>query len=462
MDTTRRRFLQAAAAGGIVYAFGRTPGTVYAQMAGTGGFPDYKALVCVFLFGGNDSWNMVIPRTTAEYNAYATSRGGAAPTGLAVPLGTEIPIDPIGTTGSPFGLNPNLSELAALFQNQHAAIIPNVGPLLAPTTRAQYTAGSVPLPPQLFSHIDQQNQWHTLQGRSPSKTGWAGRIADVLASQLPNQQLSTNVSLAGNTLFQASDTVSPYVLGATGATTFTGFGTSGIGLARQQALDAINSATYDTVYERGFAAVQKRATQFADLVNAAIAGAPALATVFPTNNILATQLQTVAKLIAVRDRLSMSRQVFFVSVGGFDTHTRLLADQPGLLSTVSGAMAAFYNATVELGVASNVTAFTQSDFGRTLTSNGDGCDHAWGGVQFVVGGAVRGQKFYGHMPNPRVNATLAADGADDVGGGRFIPTTSSDQYAATLSKWFGVNDTNLSAVAPSIGNFTLKDLGIFG
>ncbi len=460
MNRNRRKFLRAAAAGGIAYAFGRTPGTVFAQMAGTGGFPDYKALVCVFLFGGNDSWNMVVPRTTAEYNAYAASRGGQAPTGLAVPLGTELPINPIGTTGAPFGLHPSLAELAGLFQAQRCAIVANVGPLIAPTSKAQYTAGGAALPPQLFSHNDQQDQWHTLRGRAQSKTGWAGRIADVLASQLPNQQLATNVSLAGNTLFQASETVSPYVMGPSGATTFAGFGTTGINLARKQAIDSIASASYGTVYERRFAAVQKRAVQFADTINGAIAGAPALTTVFPSNNSLATQLQTVAKLIAVRDRLSMSRQVFFVSTGGFDTHDDLLADQPTLLSTVSSAMAAFYNATVELGVANKVTAFTQSDFGRTLTSNGDGSDHAWGGVQLAVGGAVQGQKIYGTMPVLRIGATLAADGADDVSGGRFIPTTSSDQYAATLAKWFGVNDTNLALVAPSIGNFALKDLGL--
>lgn len=462
MDRNRRKFLRAAAAGGIAYAFGRTPGTVFAQAAGVGGFPDYKALVCVFLSGGNDSWNMVVPRTTAEYNAYATSRGGQAPTGLAVPAGTELPIDPIGTTGSPFGFHPSLAAFQPLFQAQKLAIVANVGPLITPTSKAQYSAGSVPLPPQLFSHNDQQDQWHTLKGRNSSKTGWAGRVADVLASQLGNQQLATNVSLSGNTLFQASETVSPYVMGASGATTFSGFGATGNSLARKQAVDAIAAASYGTVYERRFAAVQRRAIQFADTINAAIAAAPPLTTVFPTNNTLATQLQTVAKLIAVRDRLSMSRQVFFVSTGGFDTHDDLLADQPTLLTTVSSAMAAFYDATVELGVASNVTAFTQSDFGRTLTSNGDGSDHAWGGVHFALGGAVLGQKIYGTMPVLRINATLASDGADDVSGGRFIPTTSSDQYAATLARWFGVNNTNLSVVAPSIGNFATKNLGFLG
>ena len=462
MNRNRRKFLRAAAAGGVAYAFGRTPGTVFAQAAGVGGFTDYKALVCVFLAGGNDSWNMVVPRTTAEYSAYAASRGGQAPTGLAVPLGTEVPINPIGTTGAPFGLHPNLTELATLFQQQRCAIVANVGPLVAPTTKAQYTAGSVPLPPQLFSHNDQQDQWHTLRGRNSSKTGWAGRVADVLASQLGNQQLSTNISLAGNTLFQASDTVSPYVMGSAGPTAFSGFGATGTSLARKQAIDAINAINYGTVYERRQAAVTRRALQAADNINAAIAAAPALTTVFPTNNTLATQLQTVAKMIAVRDRLGMSRQVFFVSIGGFDTHDDLLADQPTLYRNVSTAMAAFYSATVELGVANNVTAFTQSDFGRTLTSNGDGSDHAWGGVQIAVGGAVQGQKIYGTMPVLRVGATLAADGADDVSGGRFIPTTSADQYAATLAKWFGVNDTNLALVAPSLGNFALKNLGMLG
>jgi len=445
---TRRRFVQALGAGGLTYALGRTSGTVWAQAAGVNGFSDYKALVCVFLFGGNDSWSMVVPRSTAEYNAYAQSRQN-----LAIPLDQLIPVNALNGNGVQYGLHPSMTGIASLFESSRCAVMANVGPLIAPTTKAQYQAGSVPLPPQLFSHNDQQDQWHSLRGRNVSKSGWAGRVADVLASQVAGQQLALNVSLSGNTLFQAGTSATPYVMGPTGATTFTGFGATGAGAARKTAFQNVINASYGTVYERAFAEVQKRAVRYADLVNDALAAAPVLTTAFPANSSLATQLQTVARMIAVRERLGMSRQVFFVATGGFDTHDDQLADQPGLLGNVSASLEAFYKATVELGVASSVTAFTQSDFGRTLTSNGDGSDHAWGGVQLVVGDAVRGRTLYGSYP------TLEIGGPQDVGGGRFIPAISSDQYAATLAKWFGVDDALLPTVAPSIGNFAEKDLG---
>jgi len=445
---TRRRFMQALGAGGLTYALGHTPGTVWAQAAGTAGFSDYKALVCVFLFGGNDSWSMVVPRSTAEYNAYAQSRQN-----LAIPLEQLLPVNALNGGGVQYGLHPSMPGVASLFESARCAVVANVGPLIVPTTKTQYQAGAVPLPPQLFSHNDQQDQWHSLRGRNVSKSGWAGRIADVLASQVSSQQLALNVSLSGNTLFQAGVSATPYVMGPTGATTFTGFGSSGAPLARKTAFQKVVNASYGTVYERAYAEVQKRAVRYADLVNDALAAAPVLATAFPANSSLATQLQTVARMIAVRERLGMSRQVFFVATGGFDTHDEQLTDQPGLLGNVSASLEAFYRATVELGVASSVTTFTQSDFGRTLTSNGDGSDHAWGGVQLVIGDAVRGRTLYGSYP------TLEIGGPQDVGGGRFIPAVSSDQYAATLAKWFGVAEAQLPTVAPSIGNFAEKDLG---
>jgi uncharacterized protein (DUF1501 family) len=445
---TRRRFMKALSAGGLAYALGRTSGTVWAQAAGTSGFSDYKALVCVFLFGGNDSWSMVVPRSDAEYNAYAQSRQN-----LAIAKDQLLPVNALNGNGVLYGLHPSMQGMASLFESARCAVVANVGPLIAPTTKAQYQASSVPLPPQLFSHNDQQDQWHSLRGKAVSKSGWAGRIADVLASQVSSQQLALNVSLAGNTFFQAGQTATPYVMGASGATTFTGFGSTGAALARKTEFQNVVNASYGTVYERAFAEVQKRAVKYADLVNGALAAAPPLATVFPANSPLATQLQTVAKMIAVRDRLGMSRQVFFVSTGGFDTHDEQLQDQPGLLGNVSASLAAFHAATAELGVASNVTTFTQSDFGRTLTSNGDGSDHAWGGVQFVIGDAVKGRTIYGRYPALQIN------GPEDVGGGRMIPAVSSDQYAATLAKWFGVADSQLSTIAPSIGNFAQQDLG---
>jgi uncharacterized protein (DUF1501 family) len=461
MNRQRRRFLRAAAAGGIAYAFGRTPGTVYAQMAGGGPFPDYKAMVCLFLFGGNDSWNMVVPNSTAEYDAYFAARGGGTASSLAIDRGALLPIspltpDPIGAT---YGLHPSMAGMQSLFNSGRAAVVANVGPLIRPTSKAQYqTAANSghPLPPQLFSHNDQQDQWHSLRGRALLKSGWGGRVADVLNAQAGSQQLPINVSLAGQTFFQAGDIATPYVMGAAGANTFDGFGAAGVAAARRTAFEAVANASYNTIYERGFAAVQRRAVQYADRVNSAILAARDFAAL-PNSGValspLQTQLRTVAKLIDVRTRLSMSRQIFFVSTGGFDSHDDQNEDQPGLLGNVSASIASFFAALQEMGLESNVTLFTQSDFGRTLTSNGDGSDHAWGGVQFVVGGAVRGQEIYGQYP------VLALNGADDVGGGRIIPTTSSDQYAATLARWFGVQDSNLPTVAPSIGNFPLRDLG---
>jgi len=276
--------------------------------------------------------------------------------------------------------------------------------------------------------------------------------------QVANQQLATNVSLSGNSLFQSADDTIAYVMGSGGPIPFTAFSNSGdpddLFFQQRQAFERILAASYDTIYERGFAEVQQRAVDTADLVNAALDGGPVLNTVFPPTP-LGNQLRTVAEMISVRNAMQMERQIFYVSLGGFDSHDDQVQNQPGLLGSISESMTAFYNATVELGVASNVTSFTQSDFARTLTSNGDGTDHAWGGIQFVVGDAVQGRDMYGTFPD------LALNGADDVGGGRLIPTTSADQYAATLATWFGIPDIDLSMVAPNIDNFAVRDLGFF-
>jgi uncharacterized protein (DUF1501 family) len=465
MNRQRRKFLKAAAAGGALYAFGRTPDTVWAQSTGTGGFSDYKALVCLFMFGGNDSWNMVVPSSTAEYNAYSRARGGGTTSSLAIDRAALLPITRAGqVAGDPtFGFHPSMTGTRDLFASGRLAVLPNVGPLVRPTTKAQYqTAASSghQLPPQLFSHNDQQDQWHSLRGRAVMRSGWAGRVADLLVAQTGSQQLALNVSLAGQTLFQAGEVARPYVSGAAGAASFTGFGTTGVTGGRRTSYEAVLNAstasTTNTMYERSFAAVQRRALQYADRVNAAIAAGPnfaALPNTGVTLTPLQTQLRTVAKMIASRAQLSMSRQIFFVSVGGFDQHDTLLADQPGLLTNVSNSMKMFHDAMGEIGMHNSVTMFTHSDFGRTLTSNGDGSDHAWGGVQLVAGGAVRGGRFYGDYPLLEIGSTL------EIGGGRIIPTVSVDQYAATLARWFGVADADLAKVAPSIGNFAQRDLG---
>ena len=443
----RRDFLRTSGAAAL---FAATPGLAYSQVVGgPGPFTDYKALVCVFLFGGNDSFNMLVPNTTAEYNAYAASRQNM---GL---LQTDLlPISPASSGNPDFGLHPAMATTKTLFDSGAAALVTNVGPLVEPTTKDQYFQGSVTLPPQLFSHNDQQDQWTSLRGNVPSKTGWAGRIADLMRDGVAGQQMATNASLFGSNLFQSADETVAYVMGPNGPIQFEGFSRMPGDILNEQreAFLRIVNAEYGSIYERGFADVQRRAIAAADTVTAALDAVPALATQFPQSQ-LGNQLRTVARLIAARDDLQMRRQIFFVATGGFDSHDDQVQNQPGLLGGISDAIASFYNATVELGISDKVTTFTQSDFGRTLTSNGDGTDHAWAGNQLVVGDAVAGGDLYGSYP------LLQIGGPEDVGGGRMIPSTSADQYAATLARWFGIPDVDLGVVAPNLDNFAQRDLG---
>jgi len=446
----RREFLKrSSVAAGVLAA---TPGLAYAQgMGGGGNFDDYRALVCVFLFGGNDSFNMLVPSSATQYNVYAQARQN-----LAVAQGDLLPINPIISDGVDYGLHPSMAGLQGLFEDGNAAFVANTGPLVEPTTKTEFFNKSVVLPPQLFSHNDQQDQWHSLRGNAPSASGWAGRMADLIRDAVSGQQMATNASLFGNNLFQTADETIPYIMGPTGPQQFQGFSTDPASLFYEQrlAFERILAAQYGTVYERGFRDIQQRAIDAADTVTAAINDQtlPPITTAFPPGQ-LGTQLQTVAQIINARGLLQMERQVFFVAAGGFDSHDNQNDDQPGLLGGISAGITAFHDAMVELGLQDSVTAFTQSDFGRTLTSNGDGTDHAWGGNQIVVGGAVQGQQIYGDYP------LLQIGGDDDVGGGRLIPTTSADQYAATLAKWFGIEDMDLDIVAPNIDNFAVRDLG---
>ena len=447
----RRDFLRTSGAAAAAASFAATPGLAWSQGVGTTApFPDYKALVCVFLFGGNDSYNMVVPNTAAEYNAYAASRQN-----LAIAQQDLLPINPVSQAGAnPFGFHPSMPGMQGLFETGKAAVVANVGPLVEPTTRDQFFNQSVTLPSQLFSHNDQQDQWHALKGAGTSKTGWAGRIADLIRTSVATQQMATNASLFGTSLWQSADESIAYVMGQTGPLAFTGFSDdpNDITYDQKRAFMRIVEAQYGSIYERAFAEIQQRAIAAADSVSAAIDSAPVLNTAFP-NSQLGRQLETVARLIGSRDQLQMQRQIFFVATGGFDSHDDQNQNQPDLLGGISEAITAFYDATVELSIADAVTTFTQSDFGRTLTSNGDGTDHAWGGNQLVVGDSVAGQEFYGTYP------LLQIGGPDDVGGGRMIPTTSADQFAATLARWFGVPEVDLDIVAPHIGNFAQRDLG---
>lgn len=447
----RRNFL----INGSAAAIASTPGFAYSQVFGSSApFTDYRALVCVFLHGGNDSFNMLVPNSTAEYNAYAASRQN-----LAIPQGDLLPINPVSLApgSEAFGLHPAMTAMQTLFESGRAAFVANMGPLVEPTSKTQIENQSVILPPQLFSHNDQQAQWNSLRGANTSKTGWAGRMADLIQAEVADQKMATNVSLSGSNLFQSADNTVAYVMGEAGPLQFAGFSDDPMSIFFEQrlAFQNIIEAQYESIYERGFAATQKRAVDAADMVFGAISNAEdsgLITTVFPATP-LGGQLSTVAKLIASREELNMRRQIFFVGIGGFDSHDNQNVDQPGLLGGVSDALTAFFDATVDIGLEDSVTTFTQSDFGRTLTSNGDGTDHAWGGNQIVLGGAVRGQDIYGNFPVLEIGST------EDIGGGRMIPSTSADQYAATLARWFGIPDADLDAIAPNLSNFAQRDLG---
>lgn len=444
-DLSRRAFLQQSAALGIIGAaapFAMNLAAIGEAAAATAA--DYKAMVCIFLFGGNDYANTVTPYDQPSYDQYATLRGTIATARDQLAATRLAPTAPLAG-GLEYALNPNLSPLLPLFDAQRLAVLLNVGTLIQPTSKAAYTARSVQLPPKLFSHNDQQSFW---QASNPegATSGWGGRIGDLMMAGNGASAL-TCINATGNAVYLTGRNAIQYGITTNGPVPLLNNSTSLFGSAAgMTALRSLMRTQRANLLEAEHSRIAARSLDLQAQVTGALAAAPALTTPSP-NESLANQLRIVARMISVSQELGARRQVFFVSLGGFDNHDSILTTHPTLLSRLSAAMRAFHDTTVELGVADRVTAFTASDFGRTLTSNANGSDHGWGSHHFVMGGAVRGRSFYGTPPTP------ANNGPNDVGQGRLLPSLSVDQFGATLARWFGVPDGQMSTVLPNIVNY---------
>ena len=423
--------------------------------------PDYKALVCLFLAGGNDANNLVIPTDAATYAAYAAGRGA-----LALPQNAVLPITPRTNDGRKWGIHPAMTELRNLFNSGQFAVLANVGTLAYPMTKAQYTSGSVPRPSQLFSHNDQQVEWQSSIADKPFVTGWGGRLADLTNAFNANNRISMSITLNGQNSFQVGKSIDQYAVGTGGAIALTGTGTgTSVNGLRTAALNDALAMQNGNLFETAFGGVTTGALGASSLVSSVITGASPFTALFnaANNSGLAQQLHMVARLVNAQQSLNLKRQIFFVRVGGFDLHDNQVTAgattsgaHANLLRDISLSLNAFNNALTQIGAQNQVTTFTSSDFGRTYNTNGDGSDHGWGSHHFLMGGAVQGGDIYGKMP------TFAIDGPDDTGRGRWIPTTSVDQYAGTLAKWFGVSATDMPVVLPNLGRFASSDLGFMG
>ena len=441
---------------------------------------DYKALVCIFLSGGNDANNLIIPTIASEHADYAAIRSDV----LAIPISgspnVAIPMSSLSSDGHDYGFHPACPELATLFHESKLATLFNTGTLVFPMTRAQYRAGILEKPPQLFSHSDQVTQWQTSIPDRPPLSGWGGRCADLLDAVQPGAPISLAVTVAGANTFEVGNIVSQYSVTTDGA-----IGLSSVTGARLQSLTNLLALPYPNLQVQAYADVGEHAIATGGLLNTAItATSPKPPTNWtwdttfnttitsptggnPFSSGLASQLRMIARLIEAGSRsaanggFGMKRQIFFCQVGGYDTHSgqtpgsgqTTVGSHANLLAELSQGMFAFQRAMEQLTLSNNVTTFTASDFGRTFPCNGEGSDHGWGSHHLIMGGAVNGRRTYGRFP------TLAVNGPDDTNTGRWIPTTAIDQYFATLATWFGVNNGNLSTVFPNLNRFASSNLG---
>ncbi len=444
----RRQFLTSLSAGALASSL---DSFAWAQTAPGN---DYKALVCIFLYGGNDGNNMVIPAENAAYNQYASIRTAAS--GLNIAQADLIKFK-AGNMTEALGLNPNMKNLRSVAEAGKLAVLGNVGTMVAPVTKAEYLAYKN-RPDNLFSHNDQQNQWQAAISDDASRIGWGGRLADAIASLNGSATFPVTTSVAGSTLYITGNAQGALTIPSTGAFQLNGYDTSVAKQARLTALNQLLALNKEHALMKTAGDQIQQAVSLAGMVNPIITNtASPMTPLFTTaGNSLAVQLLQVAKLIEARATIGLKRQIFFVSLGGFDTHTNQITAQGDLLADVGDAMKSFYDATVALGIANNVTTFTLSDFGRTFkpaAGGSPGSDHAWGNHHLIMGGAVKGG-LYGRMPVHELG------GSDDVAKeGRWLPNVAVDQYAATLAAWFGVPTSQIAQVAPNIGKFANPNLG---
>lgn len=476
MAQNRRDFLKAAGCGLSMAALGTSVqhlGRMSAFAQSTEGgvpFADYKALVCIFLSGGNDSNNLIVPvhddASVSNYAAYRTARAASS---LALPRNAVdgagpylIPVSVPRIGGLQYGFHPALQPLADLYTQNKLAVMCNVGNLVAPMTRTTYQNNSVPKPYQLFSHSDQTDQQQSSKSSGISQSGWGGRIADKLRAQDNDATIPMITSISGAQLFTNGTGTTPMAI-STGnlnqQLVLNGFNTSAESIARRNSFNELRGFDLSSNVIKSASEITSLAIQ----ASASLSTNPTFTTPFPNTNI-AQQLLQVARIISLRTALSANRQIFFVQLGGFDTHTGELGQHTTLFTQLGLAMKAFYDSTVEMGIANSVTTFTLSDFGRTLQASGAGVaavgsDHAWASHALIMGGSVLGGNFYGmNTSNGTPFPTLVMNGPDDTDNrGRWIPTTSVEQYAAVMANWFGVDPADMSGangVFPNLGAFT--------
>lgn len=475
-DLQRRRFLRTLLASGAAATMLPHMNLVGQALAGTPAQGGYRALVCVFLLGGNDSFNLLIPHSQAEYNIYEASRGGiynasSNSRGLGIARDELLPL--LDMSGKTWGLHPACPELKAIHDAGNLAFLANVGSLLAPVTKLDAQRNKKLLPNELYSHSDQQRQWNIGHSVGTSASfGWGGRCADQLRAANANgyTPLPPGISLSGNNLFQTGTTTTPYAVSAVGPSNPILFGTSDLGeRARREALMEIVQRRRGNVFQDQYAMLGESALVLGEKLGNVLSPANGgdIATVFPEGNSLADQLRMVARLIKAGrgPEINHQRQIYYVGMGGFDTHDGqggVTGRHATLLRTLSSALGAFHNALQEIGALQDVVTFTTSEFGRTLNGNGNGTDHGWGGVQLVMsggsrnGGSLQERVVHGNYP------LLELDGNQSMGRGRMIPTTSVSQMGATMAKWMGVNDADLPFIFPGLTNFDRRTLDFLG